>query len=173
MQGSRSAKEILPGGVSVRKSRPSLVSGALNLLSVSARDKPICEGQCLHCSHLQLQDSQAGDLYFWGWKSRPRSPPTGLRILSAVEGGFDSSCTPGCGRTSGSPRSPLSLQSCWSALLPKQELPRASNLQRLESLSHARQVLHHSFLTFLARKVILYSRELLEGPVQAGKIPQV
>lgn len=66
MQGSRSAKEILPGGVSVRRSRSSPISGALNLLSVSARDKPICEGQRLHCSHLQLEDRQAGDLYFWG-----------------------------------------------------------------------------------------------------------
>lgn len=32
-----------------------------------------------------------------------------------MEGGFDSRCTPGCGRTSGSPRSPLS---CRAAALP-------------------------------------------------------
>ena len=36
----------------------------------------------------------------------------------------------------------------------------ARDLPRLEGLSHARQVLHHSFLTFSSGKSILDSREL-------------
>lgn len=39
-------------------------------LSVPARDKPAGEGQCLYCSHVQLQGSQAGVLEFWERKSR-------------------------------------------------------------------------------------------------------